>query len=163
MNQRRVDRAKERLWRDRVKRQQQSGLSILAFCAEQSISEASFHWWRRELRRRQALERSPAPTKFATANRSKGRRAKPSPVSRDASAAPPAALSLPAAATPSLRKAGFGRRQSPSRLVPVTVTASPPCATIEIALPGGVTVRIPQGCSSQLLREVLAALEIKRC
>lgn len=54
MNQLRVAETKERLWRNRIRRQQQSGLSIRAFCGEESLSEASFHWWRRELARRKA-------------------------------------------------------------------------------------------------------------
>jgi|SoiMethySBSTD1v2_1073268.scaffolds.fasta_scaffold481527_3 transposase len=52
---------KERLWRELVQRQEQSGRSIRAFCASESISEASFHWWRRELARRKA-QRSAWPT-----------------------------------------------------------------------------------------------------
>jgi transposase len=58
MNQLRVAETKERLWRNRIRRQQQSGLSIRAFCAEESLSEASFHWWRRELARRKAPSRA---------------------------------------------------------------------------------------------------------
>ena len=42
---------KEQSWRDLIRRQAQSGQSIRAFCASESVSEASFHWWRRELTR----------------------------------------------------------------------------------------------------------------
>jgi hypothetical protein len=45
--------------------------------------------------------------------------------------------------------------------VPVTVASSSPCAAIEIALPSGVIVRVWQDGSAPLLREVLAALEVK--
>ena len=124
MNPRRVDGTKERLWRDRINRQQQSGLSIRAFCAEESLSEASFHWWRRELARRKAQSR---------VRRSPGRH------------------------QPSLALTEV------AQFVPVTVAPSSPCLSIEIALPGGVLVRVLQGCSSQLLRDVLAALEDSRC
>ena len=124
MNKRRVDGKKERLWRDRIRRQQQSGLSIRGFCVEESLSEASFHWWRRELPRRQAQSRIGPPPKLQPA----------SPGS------PPAA-----------------------QFVPVTVAPSSPCSSIEIALPGGVIIRVPPGCCCQLLREVLAALEASRC
>jgi len=124
MNRRQVDGTKERLWRDRIRRHKQSGLSIRAFCGEESLSEASFHWWRRELARRKAQSRVRPST---------GRQQPP--------------LALPEVA----------------QFVPVTVAPSPSCSAIEIALPGGVIVRVPQGCSSQLLREVLAALETSRC
>lgn len=52
---------KERSWRELIKRQEQSGRSIRAFCAGESISEASFHWGRRELARRKA-QRSAQPS-----------------------------------------------------------------------------------------------------
>jgi hypothetical protein len=45
---------KERSWKELIERQGQSGQSIRAFCASESISEANFHWWRRELTRRKA-------------------------------------------------------------------------------------------------------------
>ncbi|MGD9647994.1 MAG: hypothetical protein AB7U73_19940 [Pirellulales bacterium] len=48
------DVAKERLWRDAVRRQRQSGLSVREFCSRAGLSEAGFHWWRRELARRSA-------------------------------------------------------------------------------------------------------------
>lgn len=48
------DRVKQRQWRDILRRQKQSGLSIRGFCQRESLSEAGFHWWRRELGRRSA-------------------------------------------------------------------------------------------------------------
>lgn len=48
------DSVKERQWRDVLRRQKRSGLSIRGFCEQESISEARFHWWRRELARRSA-------------------------------------------------------------------------------------------------------------
>ena len=124
MYKRRVDGKKERLWRGRIRRQQQSGLSIRAFCAEESLSEASFHWWRRELPHRLAESRI----------------------------GPPAGLQRASPGSPEV-----------ARFVPVTVAPSSPCPSIEIILPGGVLVRVLQDCSSQLLGEVLAALEARQC
>jgi hypothetical protein len=40
---------KEAYWRDIVKRQARSGLSVRRFCAEEDISEPSFYGWRRKL------------------------------------------------------------------------------------------------------------------
>ena len=48
------DVAKERLWRDAVRRQRRSGLSVREFCSGEGLSERGFHWWRRELARRSA-------------------------------------------------------------------------------------------------------------
>ena len=52
MGNRRAGSAKEQSWRDLIRRQALSGRSIRAFCASESVSEANFHWWRRELTRR---------------------------------------------------------------------------------------------------------------
>jgi hypothetical protein len=46
------DAAKERYWRRLVRRWQRSELTARDFSARQGISEANFHYWRRELARR---------------------------------------------------------------------------------------------------------------
>ena len=43
---------KEAYWRDMVKRQARSGMSVRRFCAEQKISEPSFYGWRKKLPQR---------------------------------------------------------------------------------------------------------------
>ncbi len=48
------DPAKEAYWRRMVARREDSSLSIRAWCREQGLNEATFHWWRRELARRDA-------------------------------------------------------------------------------------------------------------
>jgi hypothetical protein len=39
----------ERTWRQRLRRQTTSGLSISAFCAREGVSSVSFHAWKRRL------------------------------------------------------------------------------------------------------------------
>jgi transposase-like protein len=46
------DPKRERFWRRTVKAWSRSGESIRGFCADHGLTEASFHAWRRELRRR---------------------------------------------------------------------------------------------------------------
>jgi hypothetical protein len=48
----RRDPDKERFWRSAMRRWQRSGQTIAAFCREADLSVAGFHWWRRELNRR---------------------------------------------------------------------------------------------------------------
>jgi hypothetical protein len=53
------------LWRERVQRQAQSGLTIARFCAQERLAVASFHYWKRQLRltelaNRRALAARPA-------------------------------------------------------------------------------------------------------
>ena len=51
----RRDAAKERFWRRMMRRWARSGESIREFCDCESLSEASFYAWRRELRKRDHL------------------------------------------------------------------------------------------------------------
>ncbi len=52
-------------WRDLVRRQAESGLSVRAFCRQEGISENSLYFWRRELPKRalrnRQLARQEAP------------------------------------------------------------------------------------------------------
>jgi transposase len=44
----------EQDWRRFVREQAGSGLSVAAWCRQQGLVEPTFHWWRRELVRRDA-------------------------------------------------------------------------------------------------------------
>ncbi len=50
----RHDLKKESHWREMVHRQSVSDMSIRGWCRDQGVQEATFHWWRRELTRRNA-------------------------------------------------------------------------------------------------------------
>lgn len=47
---------RRRRWQEAIERQQASGQSIVGFCAKEGLSPASFHAWKRRLRR---LRREP--------------------------------------------------------------------------------------------------------
>ena len=51
---------RERFWRNAVRGQRQSALTIRAFCRQEGLSESGFHWWRRELERRRPKRTAPA-------------------------------------------------------------------------------------------------------
>lgn len=53
------DLVKEATWRRRLDRQAASEQSVRAWCRRHRVKEAAFHWWRRELVRRDA-EAQPA-------------------------------------------------------------------------------------------------------
>ena len=55
------DLAKERLWRSIIRRQQQSDLPVHAFCRNEGVKVGNFHWWRRELNRRDREKTGPLP------------------------------------------------------------------------------------------------------
>lgn len=48
------DLAKEAAWRRRLARHADSGQAVRAWCRRHGVKEATFHWWRRELARRDA-------------------------------------------------------------------------------------------------------------
>ena len=48
------DPIRERSWREAILDWQASGLSIRAYCRQRQLTETAFHYWRRELRRRDA-------------------------------------------------------------------------------------------------------------
>ena len=54
------DLTKEAAWRRRVARHAESGQSVRAWCRRHRVQEAAFHWWRRELARRDAEAQVPS-------------------------------------------------------------------------------------------------------
>ena len=48
------DLTKEAAWRRRLARHAGSGQTVRAWCLRHGVKEAAFHWWRRELCRRDA-------------------------------------------------------------------------------------------------------------
>ena len=130
------DLAKERFWRETVRRQRTSGLTIRAFCRGEGFSEHGFHWWRRELERRASQPREH--------DRRRTQRG------------------APAAARRSARRVEVGREpSSTARFVPVTVTSAS-SAAYEVHLPSGVRVLVHASANEQLV-DVLAALERPVC
>jgi hypothetical protein len=49
------------LWRERLRRQADSGLTIVRFCAREGLSTATFHSWKRRLRLSELADSPPAP------------------------------------------------------------------------------------------------------
>lgn len=60
MARRQRDPAREQFWREALRRQKVSGLTVRAFCAREQLAETAFHAWRRILRERDT-QRRPAP------------------------------------------------------------------------------------------------------
>jgi hypothetical protein len=47
-------------WRDRIRRQQASGLTIAQFCAQEGIARSKFHAWKRRLQLMGSPDQRPA-------------------------------------------------------------------------------------------------------
>jgi hypothetical protein len=48
----RRDPAREKHWRQTIRRQQRSGLGVRDFCLREGLKDWTFRWWRQELTRR---------------------------------------------------------------------------------------------------------------
>jgi hypothetical protein len=128
------DLVKERHWRRIVRRWRSSGLSVREFCDWQSLSEASFYGWRRELakRDREAVAAVATPGGATVSGNTK----------RTSSGLEPLPSFVPVHVVAEEVSDADGR----------------PCRTdvIEVHLPGSVRLVVPAGCDRALLRDVIA-------
>ena len=58
------DPRREQSWREVMADFQNSGRTVRAFCAQRRLPESAFHYWRRELQRRDAEPASLSPPAF---------------------------------------------------------------------------------------------------
>jgi len=122
---------RERFWRQVMKKFAGSGLSVRAFCRAESLSEASFYAWRRELRLRDAEPKQPAGAKRPTAKRMKQSHRR-------------AARTAPASQSPAL--------------VEVVARSAATGPLIEIETPAGYTIRLHGPTDRGALAAVLGCL-----
>ena len=47
--------ARVEYWRERIAEQERSGMSVHQFCEEQGLTEPSFYFWRKRLRKKQPM------------------------------------------------------------------------------------------------------------
>lgn len=143
----RRDRTRERFWREVIRRQTRSGLSISAFCEQDELAESAFYFWRRELQRRDAESASPVSSarRAGAASATNPSRRSPSPPIR------------PRPRTERSNRPRFARlRVTPSELSSLS-------AALEIILPTGARLRVFPGASRQTLTDALFALESRPC
>lgn len=130
-------------WRRRVQRQRESGLSIVEFCRGEHVSPHRFHVWKRRLR--QATSARHGSDTIPAGRRSRKRPGSVRPFQRQhPTRAQPAPSTLR-----SIDAAGF---------LQLPVTAVRPSPWIELALPDGTVVRLPQ----QNLAAVVTVLRVLR-
>jgi transposase-like protein len=137
-----VNRARWKHWRRLIAKQRVSGLSVAEFCRRENVSRQGFHVWKRKVRRDRTARQASSET--ARAPHSRQRRAHvaaPRPFRREL-------------ARPALPGATSGFLQLP-------VTAVRPTPWIELALPDGTVVRLPQQ-NLAALAVVLRALRGQR-
>ena len=122
-------------WRQRIKRQRESGLSIAEFCRREDISSHSFYVWRQNLR--QAARGRRGPRADAKSQRSQRGRA---------------------AVTSRRPQHGLGGVAAPAGFLQLPVPAAQPAPWIELAMADGTILRLPQ----QNLAALITALRVLR-
>jgi hypothetical protein len=125
-------------WRQRIKRQRESGLSIAEFCRREDVSTHGFYVWRRNLREASRWRREPR-----TDARLQSRRRSAVVTSRGP-----------------LRKAlvGPAARLCPTDFLQLPVAAAATMPWIELAMADGTILRLPQ----QNLAALITALRVLR-
>jgi transposase-like protein len=126
-------------WRQRIKRQRESGLSIAEFCRREDISAHRFYVWRRNLR-----------------ETSRGRREQRA----DLQLRPSRGRSAAVTSRHLLRKASVepAAPPRPTNFLQLPVTATQTAPWIELVLADGTILRLPQ----QNLAALIAALRVLR-
>jgi len=126
-NKQQRDPEKERFWREAVSRRERSGVTVRQFCRDEGLRETTYHFWRRELRKRDREK-----------NSANARSAKKTL-----------------------------KRKAPSPFVSVELVPTPSeiqrSTMMEIVLPAGSVVRVPEGVNLQALAGVLRVLEEPSC
>jgi len=123
-------------WQDVVRRQQESGQSVRAFCRQAGVEESAFYWGRRELDRRGRQCRSQPGDGQRQGKPARPRRKKPSDT------------------------------RPAMRFLPVQVAAqcnAEPGRLIEIVLGDRRVLRVMPGFDRQTLQDVLGILEGREC
>ncbi len=126
-------------WRQRIKRQRESGLSIAEFCRREDISAHGFYVWRRNLRETALRRREPRADSHPQSSRRR---------------------SAAVASRHPLRKTSVGptARPCPTNFLQLPVTATQAAPWIELALADGTILRLPQ----QNLAALIAVLRVLR-
>jgi len=141
---------RERVWREVIRDQAVSGLSISAFCRDRKVSPASFYNWRRkladrELEREDSKHHSPTTDHAVVASKFVALDLPISKAAQPNAAAPPVAVE--GAGSPAASR-------MESSVDPRTVSRT----GCEVVLPNGCRVIVPVGCDASWLRELLAAV-----
>jgi len=141
---------RERVWREVIRDQAVSGLSISAFCRDREVSPGSFFNWRRkladrELEREDSRHHSHATDHAVVASKF---------VALDF---PTSKVAVPKVAMSKVTVAGaglLGASRMESSVDPRTVSRT----GCEVVLPNGCRVIVPVQCDASWLRELLAAV-----
>lgn len=152
MSQRR-DKQKERFWRRALKRQTRGRETIRAFCEREGLAETAFHFWRRELARRDGQVVTARATRVWETSAASG---SPSPSRPKIASSPrrPARRGTSRAGQSVGKSLSSGVEFAPLTILPPRAATTAP---VELLLPSGVTLRIGSDAPWELVARVLDA------
>ena len=127
----RASQERRRFWQRLIRRQPASGLNIARFCERAGVSQNSFFVWKRRLRSTDQGGKSSSQERLTSSSRRNCRRK---------------------------RSATKSMSLVPVRLVADVDHRPMTSGLMEIAWPDGIVLRVPAGCSSDMLREVFGLL-----
>ena len=127
---------RERFWRKAISKRERSGLTIRAFCEREELTESAYHFWRRELLKRDGMLDQSLSRRRRTVK--DGSESRPSPTF--------ASLTLEGV--------------SPEIARISSIDASMP---IEIVLRDNVRIRVGPGVDPHTLDQVLRLMEQRTC
>lgn len=146
------DPTKESFWRRQVRGQARSGMTVRAWCRNEQVNEATFHWWRRELARRDAEQTPSGRRGRPQARRNRQTLRKTTAKSQRVRRGTSSPAFVPVCMAEDGRDAGEGRDGRDDG-----------GGRIEIVLTDGRCVRVTGSVDRQMLADVLAALEHPPC
>ena len=128
--------SREQFWRRVIRKRERSGLTIRTFCDREGLTESAYHFWRRELLKRDGVREQPA-----------ARRRQTSKAVREVRPVPTFASLTLGDASPEMARIS-------------SVETSMP---IEIVLRDNVRVRVGRGADPHTLDQVLRVMEQRLC
>ena len=147
------DSIKEQFWRNALRRRERRGTTVREFCRREGLKESTYHFWRRELIRRDALSPASHRALLVRPDRILG--------NRHASSGVPL---TPSKAAATRRTSGMRSPRRTCCFAPVTVSAIDGAGAVaEIVLRDARVVRVARGCDRETLGMVLSILQERPC
>ena len=157
---------RERVWREVIRDQAASGLSISAFCRNREVSPASFFNWRRKLAKRESASVATVDARTDDAATSRSSCDGHGSLNDAAIASKFVVVDFPRSAGTESTVLPDASCAESARALPVAQSAAgrtgsrPRC---EVVLPDGCRVIVPTGCDAVWLREILAVVREQSC
>jgi len=139
------DSSREAFWRGIIQQRLQAGLNIREFCRREQLSESAYHYWKREIAKRDGQPFNGKSKKKTTSKQDRNSQPTFIPVSLDSVAMHQPQIEQPQVEQPQIEQPQIEQPQ------------------IEILYASGTTVRIASGCDATTISVILQAMGNRTC